>query len=182
MNEEIIYFELNNWFAGRDYPDAEPFNTWLGNDDSLYFTCERWVKENKLCVTIGLVDMSLDFCIAAPKSWVEANCPKLLTDEECGSTYITSYYDSEKNERVEEERYDSNKYSNFLRPDQSSRFGIPFPEYSEENIGITWYYEEHDKDTGEWYYKEAESVETDTDWDRELEENIYGKEDNNKAL
>ena len=25
--EEIIYFELDNWFCGRDYPNAEPFTS-----------------------------------------------------------------------------------------------------------------------------------------------------------
>ena len=24
--EEIIYFEINNWFAGRDYPEDEIFS------------------------------------------------------------------------------------------------------------------------------------------------------------
>lgn len=175
MSEEIIYFELNNWFTGRDYPNAEPFTTWMGRDEALYFACERWVKENKLCVTIGIVDMSTNFCIAAPRSWVEANCPKLLTDEECGSYSIVNYYNPEKGERVEESRYSSNKYSNFLRPDRFSHFGVPFPEYSEENIGITWYYVKYDEDTDEWYYeKEEEDIKT--DWDKELETRIYEKD------
>lgn len=29
MLDNIIYFEMNNWFAGRDYPDCEPFLTWM---------------------------------------------------------------------------------------------------------------------------------------------------------
>lgn len=181
MSEEIIYFELDNWFSGRDYPNAEPFNTWMGEDDCLYFACDRWVKENKLCVTVGDVDMSLDFCIAAPKSWVEANCPKLLTDEECGSTSIISHFNHETQKWEDKEHYESNKYSKFLRPDQTSRFGVPFPEYSEENIGVTWYSHTYDEDTDEWFYEKVNYTER-TKWDDELEEEIYGKEDNNNAL
>ena len=28
-NEEVVYFEVNNWFSGRDFPDCEPFLTWM---------------------------------------------------------------------------------------------------------------------------------------------------------
>lgn len=176
MSEEIIYFELNNWFSGRDYPNAEPFKTWMGKDDKLYFACDRWVKENKLCVSVGDVDMSLNFCIAAPRSWVEANCPKLLTDEECGSTHTRNFYDKEHDELIEEKFYKSNTYSKFLRPDQCSHFGIPFPEYSEENIGVTWYFDTCDEETGEWYYKKIDAQRT--KWDEEQEEAIYGENKN----
>lgn len=27
--EEIVYFEINNWFAGRDYPNDEIFYKWI---------------------------------------------------------------------------------------------------------------------------------------------------------
>jgi hypothetical protein len=53
--EDVVYFELNNWFAGQDYPDCEPFLTWMGNDLQLRFRDEDWVKENKLCVVDGYV-------------------------------------------------------------------------------------------------------------------------------
>ena len=105
--DEIIYFELNNWMPRDDYPDAEPFETWCGNDETLYFTSRRWCKENNLVVTIGLVDQSFNFCIGATKEWVEKNCPELLT-----------------------------KYTEFLRQDKKSRFGQPFKDYTTENIGL----------------------------------------------
>jgi hypothetical protein len=38
--EEIIYFELDNWFGGRDYPDTEPFNSWMDDDLNLAFANE----------------------------------------------------------------------------------------------------------------------------------------------
>jgi hypothetical protein len=25
----VVYFQLNNWMPGDDYPDVEPFNSWL---------------------------------------------------------------------------------------------------------------------------------------------------------
>lgn len=112
MNE-IIYFELNNWFAGRDYPNDEPFLSWMCSDLHIKFRDEEWVKENKLCVVMDFVDMSQNFCITATKKWVEENCPKLLTE-----------------------------YTEFLRtPDEygeiQGRFGHWFLEYEEYNFGIT---------------------------------------------
>lgn len=29
MNDEIVYFELNNWMPNEDYPNVEPFKTWV---------------------------------------------------------------------------------------------------------------------------------------------------------
>jgi len=112
--KDIVYFELNNWFSGRDYPDAEPFITWLGDDLHIKFDDEEWVKDNKLCVLEDLIDMSQNFCITAPKEWVQKNCPELLT-----------------------------KYKEFLREENEDgyvlgRFGHEFLDYKEENIGIKW--------------------------------------------
>ena len=42
---EIIYFEVNDWSAGRDFPDCEPFNTWL-DIDNLTFRNKQWLIEN----------------------------------------------------------------------------------------------------------------------------------------
>lgn len=114
MNNGIVYFELNNWACGKDYPDDEPFISWLSNDFSIYFNNEEWVKENKLCVVKTMIDMSINFCISATKDWVESNCPKLLTD-----------------------------YRDILRfPDEDDevygRFGTHFNEYLDENIGIEY--------------------------------------------
>ena len=111
MNE-IVYFELNNWSAGRDYPNNEPFISWMCDDLNIKFNNEEWVKENKLCVVFDIVDMSFNFCITATKEWVEENCPDLLT-----------------------------KYTEFLRtPDKygdiEGRFGHEFLEYNEDNFGI----------------------------------------------
>lgn len=114
MEKEIVYFELNNWFAGDHYPAEEPFLTWIGNDLNIHFNNETWVKENKLCVVRSIIDMSVNFCITATKEWVESNCSRLLTE-----------------------------YTKFLRcPDEDGyvegQFGDEFLEYSEENIGITY--------------------------------------------
>lgn len=76
---ELVRFELNNWFGGMDYPDEEPFITWMCDDLNQYFMKENWTKENGLVVTVALVDMSFNYCIVAKKDWVERFCPKLLT-------------------------------------------------------------------------------------------------------
>lgn len=110
---EIVYFELNNWSPGRDYPNAEPFIGWMSDDLKQRFRNEEWVKENKLVVVESFVDMSSNYCVTATKEWVTNNCPELLC-----------------------------KYNEFLRvPDEDEdvpygRFGCPFLEYEEKNIGI----------------------------------------------
>lgn len=109
---EIIYFELNNWFKGVDYPNAEPFLSWMSNDLRLRFYDEDWIEKNRLCVRSDKIDMSTNFCITAPKEWINKNCPELLA-----------------------------KYKNFLRfPNKNgavySRFGPKFLEYTKENIGL----------------------------------------------
>lgn len=146
MNDEIIYFELNNWFPGINYPNAEPFTKWLGDDNKLYFCCDRWCKENKLCVSIAIIDMSVNFCITALRSWIEENCPKLLSDEEDD---------------------DGNPYSEFLRPTKESDFGVPFLEYSDSNIGVTWF--DCSKSGWEALPKDDENVlQANAEWEKEL--------------
>ena len=114
---DIIYFELNNWTAGDDYPDEEPFISWCGNDMDLKFSNEEWVVKNKLAVVQEIIDMSVNWCISAPKEWVLENCPKLLEGNAV------------------------NPYNGFLRfPDKNGKvygnLGTEFLEWSEGNIGI----------------------------------------------
>ena len=153
MQDEIIYFSVNNWFCGRDYPPTENFKKWLGNDLKQTFWSDEWAKENKLCINSGFIDMSCNYTISAPRSWVEKNCPELLTDDEY--TYVTISYSKGKNTREEHKK----KYSDFVdRPDEDGcvvdhRFGWPYLEYKEENFGCHVYEEEYE------------------DWDDDEEEN-----------
>lgn len=138
MNEEIIYFSVNNWFCGRDYPPTDNFKKWLGNDLNQSFRNDAWVKENKLCVTCGCIDMSMNYTIAAPRSWVEKYCPELMTDDEY--TYVTCIHNKDGETRQEHKK----KYSDFVdHPDDfgdvTSCFGWPYLEYKEENFGCHWY-------------------------------------------
>lgn len=88
--EDIVYFELNNWFAGEHYPDCEPFLSWMKDDLHLKFMDKKWVKENKLVVVMAVLDRSLNFCITAPRKWIEENCPMLLTEY---TQFIRTYND-----------------------------------------------------------------------------------------
>lgn len=120
-NDDIVYFELNNWMPGDDYPAVEPFVSWMESDLNISFRNEEWVKTNRLCVVESLVDMSSNFCITATKEWVDKNCPSLL-----------------------------NEYCEFLRfPDEEDndvygRFGCRFLPYKEENIGVTYVEEDYE--------------------------------------
>lgn len=139
--EEIVYFEINNWFAGRDYPNDEIFYKWIKD---YQFRDNEWCKQNKLCVMCGAIDMSMNYCVAAPKSWVEKNCPKLLTDEEYEYKIITSGLDKETGKVKETVKTHKKKYSDFIcQPDEDGYAyghisGWEFPEYKEENFGVTW--------------------------------------------
>lgn len=109
--EEVVYFELNNWFPELYYPNEEPFLTWMGRDYDFLFDDEAFVRKNRLCIVESVIDQSINFCVTAEKKWVEENCPKLLTD-----------------------------YQQFLRqPDSDGKvygnFGDEFLEFKESNIG-----------------------------------------------
>lgn len=145
--EDIIYFELNNWFAGRDYPDAEPFLSWMRDDLNQTFRNDEWVKENKLCVVFTPIDMSQNYCITATKDWVLKNCPDLLSDKEYDTKFIT--YGREGNK----EHIEHYSFKQFLRfPDKHgdiySKFGMEFLPYEEENFGVTTVY--YDNDYEDW--------------------------------
>lgn len=110
----VVYFEFNDWTPGVYYPDTTPFTMWLEDDSESFFRNEEWVNEQQLCVLVRVVDMSINYCITAPKRWVLENCPELLT-----------------------------KYTKFLRhPNEENRvfgrFGNEFLTYSADNIGITY--------------------------------------------
>lgn len=126
---DVICFELNNWSRGEDYPDAEPYISWMSNDFQIQFRDKQWIKENKLVVVESIVDMSLNFCISAKKGWVEKNCSSLLE-----------------------------KFKEFQRfPDEDSdrvfgSFECPFLPYEEENIGFHVAVEKEDSQ-GYLYYE-----------------------------
>lgn len=145
--EEIIYFELDNWFSGRDYPNVEPIKTWVENNQ---FNNDAWCKENKLCVMAGPIDMSLCWCVAAPRSWVEKNCPCMLNDGELEYALIITSKDGQERE--------AHKYraTDFLcHPDEDGTvYGKlsdwEFPEYKEENFGVVWnnsYWDDEEEDS-----------------------------------
>lgn len=156
--EEIVYFEINNWFCGRDYPKDEIFQKWIVD---YQFRDNDWCKENKLVVLCGNVDMSISYCVAAPKTWVLENCPKLLSDEEY--EYQTVIWRGKGNEEIQTH---IKKYSDFLcHPDEDGDVygwidGWQFPEYCEENFGVHWHEYEWEGDTNDEeddeYYNENE--------------------------
>ena len=88
---KLIYFELNDWFKGRDYPNEEPFIGWIKNNN---FSNDDWCRQNELVVLFGFIDMSRNWCITATEDWVKKNCPKLLTNEV--SKYIIITHSSDK--------------------------------------------------------------------------------------
>lgn len=148
-NKDVIYFSVNNWFCGRDYPDTKNFRKWMSDDFNQSFRNDEWCKENKLCVYYGTVDMSTNYTISAPREWVEKNCPELLTDNEY--TYVIRYGKSKKKlfggyKYVWEDKEIKKKYSDFVYSQEDVDEGecdslgdMPFREYCEENFGSEYY-------------------------------------------
>ena len=93
---DIVYFELNHWSPGDDYPDCEPYLTWM-DEDVFQFRNKEWLEKNKIVVVETLVDMSCNYCITATKEWVEKNCNEILTTN-------TKFYDI----RIKTEKYTGN--------------------------------------------------------------------------
>lgn len=116
-SKDIIYFSVNNWYCGIHYPDTETFRKWLGDDGNQYFMDDDLCKENKLCVYCGLIDMSFNYTVSAPREWVEKNCPELLTDY---SDFIFLPKEGE------------------TKPDHDGWYQ-PFRDYCEENFGCDVY-------------------------------------------
>lgn len=134
MNE-VIYFELNNWFAGRDYPIDGLLKKYV---EEYLFSKDDWCRENKLCVRSGNIDMSINWCITASREWVEQNCPELLSDNSYAYTLLTH-----RGSGIYKTEY-KQKYSSFLRYEDeygcvSGRFGWPFLDYTIENFGVSHY-------------------------------------------
>ena len=127
----MVYFELNNWACGKDYPNEEPFLEWMANDLGIKFLDEEWVKENYLIVVASNVDMSVNLCITASEAWVEINCPSLLTNPENHKFLRESPWGEDD---VPE-----------------GRFGCPFYSLDEILPGLYWASEKED-DCGYLYY------------------------------
>lgn len=137
--DNIIYFELNNWMCGRDYPDSEPFISWFRNDLNQTLSSDTWVKENKLCVVAYPLDMSCNYLVTAAREWVLDNCPDLLSDKEYDVTFKVS---SANGWEDKVEHFAFKKFLRFPDPDDDNevygRGDVKFLEYAEKNFGVTW--------------------------------------------
>lgn len=131
INKDVVYFELNNWFSGRDYPNAEPFITWICENK---FSNDEWLKENKLVCVKSYVDMSQNFCVTASRQWVEEHCPLLLSDTTLN--YIIIRHSWKDGKEVDEQITYAKPYKDFLRSNiEDAKFGY-FLDYEEENFGL----------------------------------------------
>jgi len=106
--ENIIKVSLNNWWAEDDYPKDFELELEPGHEPP--FLDKEFCKENKLCVVVGTIDMSVNYTITAPAEWVKKYIPSVL-----GTKF---QYDAEATE---------------------DSWYQPFLDYTEENIGLHWY-------------------------------------------
>ena len=154
---DIIYIELNDW-SYDNHPKYEPVEEMIFNGT---LTDNDYLKENKLVVVESYVDMSRNFCISAPRSWVEENWPKLLTDEEY-EYKVNIYFKGETTTKIIHK-----KYSDFIRKpyladlndldsvEVDSDFGY-FEEYNEDNYGL---HVDHGEDYDLWRHHDDDDEE-----------------------
>lgn len=133
-NDEVVYFELNNWFSGTDYPSSGILHKWMCNDFKQKFRNEEWIKRNGLIVVHSLVDMSMNYCITAKRSWVEKRCPSLFNEK------------NRKFLRFPEEGEDV----------PEGRFGGHFLSFDEYEPGL--YLDIEEEDSQGYYYYRVEKV------------------------
>lgn len=112
MEDKIVYFACNNWHPSPKEADRliyEHFEKDVEVKESVeYF--ENFIKENKLCVNMDVVDMSVSYYITAKRSFFEEKFPELI-------------------KYVKEEPY------NFLWKNDKKLF----LEYKEDNIGFDYF-------------------------------------------
>lgn len=92
------------------------------------------------------IDMIVNYCVTAPFNWVMEKMPELLSDRKYTYDVITHGFHAETGKVEDWTTTYHRKYSNFLRYNVDgrveSRFGYPFLDYSEDNIGVVWYDED----------------------------------------
>ena len=79
---DVLCFEVNNWYK---YPKF--FDEWFDFESDKH-EGQNWIKdldayakENRLCIKVVCVDMSVSLVVTAPKSWVKEHITE-FTDEE----------------------------------------------------------------------------------------------------
>lgn len=137
--KNVVYFEINNWFGGRDYPLIDFIKKNLYN-----FSDDSWCKQQKLCVAAFSVDMSINWCVTATFEWVMQNVPELLSNGSYNYDIHTHGYRKETGKVEDWITTYTKKYSDFLRYSDDeyppeSQFDVPFLEYSEDHLGVTWF-------------------------------------------
>lgn len=152
MNEEnVIYFELNDWHKTDSYPPLDIFETWIKERK---FSDDEWCKRNRLCVIAASPDEPLQhWLVTATTLWVAEKCPELLLAKDnpglneyvVDITTVSAGY----KKRLVKREYIHKKITDFLRyPDEfgnvHSKFGIgyDFAQYDKDNLGVTFYVHE----------------------------------------
>lgn len=80
---DTVYFSINNWFGGCNYPITNQMIEWLRPGyESMIFSNEEWDKKNKLIVCFNDYDMSDSYAVTASLAWVKRFFPEIL-----GSVY-----------------------------------------------------------------------------------------------
>lgn len=137
----VVYFEINNWFPGRDYPKIDFIERNINK-----FADDNWCKEQKICVAAMSIDMSMNYCVTAPFNWVMEKMPELLSDRNYTYDVITHGFNTKTGKVEDWTTTYHKKYSDFLRYNVDggveSRSGCTFLDYSEDNIGVVWYDED----------------------------------------
>lgn len=119
--KDVLCFEVNDW---HKYPKF--FDEWFDFESDKH-EGQNWIKdldayakENRLCIKVVCVDMSVSLVVTAPKSWVNEHIPEFADEKWAGyciykyphpwmNDYI--YLQSNGIEPVRDEKYESKRKS-----------------------------------------------------------------------
>lgn len=154
-----IVFEFNNWFRGKDYPPIHIVDEWMSN---YQLRSDDFAEKNDLVIMTGPIDMSSNYIVNAPITFVEQFLPELLTDDTYTYEIITRRYNPETKDYDEESQEYTKKYSDFvLIPDKygdvSGKIADDWymEEYKPEDVGVHW--------NNSWWGDECDDDDNDED-------------------
>lgn len=133
--KDVICFEVNDWF---EYPKF--FEEWFDYSENdkhpgknYMKDLDAYAKENKLCIKVKVIDMSVSLIITAPKEWVEKNIPEFFEkkwQDKCVSLYPAPFY----NEHTENEDITIKKYQEEYTKERKALLAQLHAQFSDEEI------------------------------------------------
>jgi len=135
--KDVMCFEVNDW---HKYPKI--FEEWFDfsskkHENSWVPDMDRWAKENRLCIKIVVIDISVSLVVTAPKDWVEKNIPEFKDQrwlDYCEYKYPSPFFNDQIKWQPRGIEYEENEEYEKRRRDILSTLHLQFSEEELENF------------------------------------------------